>query len=65
MPARPRGRQKLEDGDFNILNVEHLPGEVQKITLVKDGEKKVYRWVAKDLYSPQEQLVDYEEIDLE
>ncbi len=59
------GRKKLQDGDFNTMYVVELPSGLQRITLVKDGERKVYKFVVKDLYSPQEELTDYEEVDLD
>ena len=57
-------RAKLASGDFNTMYVEVLPSGLQKITLVKDGEKKVYKFVAKDLYLPTEEITDEEEVDL-
>lgn len=65
MPAKPSGRQKLEDGEFNVMNVELLPSERQKVTLYKYGEKKVYKMVAKDLYLPTEEVTEEEEVDLD
>ena len=59
------GRKKLQDGDFNIMNVELLPGGPQRVTIYKYGEKKVYKMVAKDLYLPTEEITDEEEVDLD
>lgn len=59
------GRKKLQDGDFNTMYVEGLPLGLQKVTLYKDGEKKVYKFVAKDLYLPTEEITDEEEVDID
>ena len=59
-----KGRQKLADGDFNTLNQEQLPGGIHRITLHKDGEKKVYKFVVKDLYLPTEEVTEEEEVDI-
>ena len=57
-----KAREKLASGDFNTMYVEGLPSGNQKITLVKDGEKKVYKMVAKDLYLPTEEITEEEEV---
>ena len=59
-----KARGKLASGDFNTMYVEGLPSGHQKITLYKDGEKKVYKFVAKDLYLPSEELTEEEEVDI-
>ena len=59
------GRRKLEEGDFNYYGSTGLPDGRQKVTLYKDGEKKVYKFVVKDLYLPTEELTDEEEVDLD
>ena len=59
------GRKKLQDGDFNTMYVVVLPSRLQRITLVKDGEGKVYKFVAKDLYLPSEEITEEEEVDLD
>ena len=60
-----KARDKLASGDFNTMYVEALPSGFQKVTLVKDGEKKVYKMVVKDLYLPSEELTDEEEVDID
>ena len=59
------GRKKLQDGDFNTMYVVVLPSGLQRITLVKDGEGKVYKFVVKDLYLPSEEITEEEEVDLD
>ena len=65
MPSKPPGRQKLEDGEFNVLNAELLPSGLQRVTLHKYGERKVYKFVVKDLYLPTEEVTDEEEVDID
>ena len=60
-----KARDKLASGDFNTMYVGALPSGNQKVTLVKDGEKKVYKFVAKDLYLPTEEVTEEEEVDLD
>ena len=60
-----KARDKLAAGDFNTMYVLELPSGNQKITLVKDGEKKVYKFVVKDLYLPTEEVTDEEEVDID
>ena len=57
-----KGRDKLASGDFNTMYVLALPSGNQKITIVKDGEKKVYKMVVKDLYLPTEEITEEEEV---
>ena len=59
-----KGRDKLAAGDFNTMSVEGLPSGLQRVTLYKDGEKKVYKFVVKDLYLPTEELTEEEEIEI-
>lgn len=58
------GLQRLYSGDFNAMNVEVLPDGSQKITLSKDGDSKIYRFRVKNLYTEDEVVLEYEEVEV-
>jgi len=57
-----KGLLKLYRGDFNSMEAETLPDGSQVITLVKDGENKVYRFRVKNLYQEDEEVLEDEVI---
>jgi len=59
------GLQKLYSGDFNTGGVEILADGSQLITLSSDGDNKVYRFRVKNLYQPDEQVLEHEVISIE
>jgi len=57
------GLRKLYLGDFNNYNMDILDDGSVVITLAKDGENKLYRFRVKDLYGPNEEVLEHEVID--
>ena len=57
------GLTKLYAGDFNDMIQAWQPDGSVIITLSKRGEDKLYRFKVKDLYGPDEEVVESEEID--
>lgn len=54
------GLEKLKTGDFNYMGQEEQPDGSILITLSKRGEGKVYRFRVKDLYGPNEEVLEEE-----
>jgi len=57
------GLRKLYLGDFNNYNMDILDDGSVIITLAKDGENKLYRFRVKDLYGPNEKVLEHEIIE--
>lgn len=58
------GLHKLYAGDFNTLNQEWQDDGSVIITLTKRSENKIYRFRVKDLYGENEEVLEYEGIEV-
>jgi len=58
------GLRKLYAGDFNDMSQERQPDGTVIITLSKRGEHKTYRFRVKDLYGPNEEVLEHEVIEV-
>lgn len=58
------GLKKLKGGDFNNMSQKPLPDGSVVITLSKRGEGKVYRFKVRDLYGPDEEVLEHEVIEV-
>lgn len=56
------GLQKLYTGDFNSMSTELQPDGSRVIRLSKRGEDKVYSFRVRDLYGPDEEVLEDEVI---
>ena len=56
------GHTKLYSGDFNTMAQQCQPDGSVIITLSKRGEKVTYRFRVRDLYGPQEELLEHQVI---
>ena len=56
------GLKKLYSGDFNDMTQQKQPDGSVVITLSKRGEKVAYRFRVKDLYGPNEEVLEHEVI---
>lgn len=54
------GIEKLKTGDFNNMSQEGQGDGSVIITLSKRGEGKVYKFKVKDLYGPNEEVLEEE-----
>ena len=52
------GITKLKTGDFNNMSQEEQPDGSILITLSKRGEGKVYKFKVRDLYGPNEEIIE-------
>ena len=52
------GLEKLKTGDFNSMVQEHLPDGSVIITLSSRKYPEVHRFRVRDLYGPNEEVVD-------
>ena len=57
------GLKKLYRGDFNNMSQERQPDGSIIVTLSKRGEGKTYRFRVKDLYGPNEEVLEHEVIE--
>ena len=57
------GLKKLKIGDFNDMSQDAQPDSSVIITLSKRGEGKVYKFRVKDLYGPNEEVLEEEVIE--
>ena len=57
------GLDRLYRGDFNTYVAEEQPDGSVIITLSKRGEGKSYRFRVRDLYGPDEELLEHEVIE--
>jgi len=57
------GIEKLKSGDFNSMSQEEQSDGSVIIMLVKRGEGKFYKFHVKDLYGPNEEILEEEVID--
>lgn len=53
-----KGLAKFKAGDFNVLNVKEQPDGSVIIILSKRSEDKVYRFRVRNLYQPDEEVLD-------
>ena len=53
------GLLKLYSGDFNDMAQEKQPDGSVVITLSKRGEKVAYRFRVRDLYGPDEEVLEH------
>jgi hypothetical protein len=60
-----KGVDRLKSGDFNTMNVECQPDGSRRITLSKDGEKKVYRFRVENLYQADEKVLEHKVISID
>ena len=58
------GIEKLKSGDFNSISQEENSDGSLSITLSKRGEGKTYKFKVKDLYGPDEEVLEEEEIEV-
>lgn len=58
------GLKKLKAGDFNSMNQAPQPDGSVIITLSKRGENKIYRFKVRDLYGPDEKVLEHEIIEV-
>ena len=58
------GLEKLKAGVFNTMNQAWQADGSVIITLVKDGEGKVYKLHVRDLYQPTEEVLSEEVIEV-
>ena len=56
------GLRKLKAGDFNSMSQEQQPDGSVIVTLSKRGEKVAYRFKVKDLYGPNEEVLEHQVI---
>ena len=63
MSKMEKGLEKLYTGDFNDMFQETLPDGSVIVILSKRGEKDSYRFRVKDLYGPNEQVLEHEVIE--
>jgi hypothetical protein len=57
------GIRKLYAGDFNTMSQKQQPDGSVIVTLRKDGEDKAYRFRVRDLYGPDETVLEHEVIE--
>lgn len=57
------GLNKLYQGDFNHMVQEPQSDDSVTIVLFKRGEDKIYRFRVKDLYGPNEEVLEHEFIE--
>jgi len=57
------GLRRLYSGDFNHMSQERQPDGSVIITLSKRGEGRFYRFRVRDLYGPDEEILEEEVID--
>jgi hypothetical protein len=57
------GLRKLYLGDFHKLNMGILDDGSVIVILVKDDEDRVYRFRVRDLYGPNEEVLEHEVIE--
>jgi len=60
MKGKREGIKKLYAGDFNYMAEETLPDGSMLITLVKEGDKHIYKMKVKDLYGKNEEVLEEE-----
>jgi len=56
------GLKKLYAGDFNSMHQQRQPDGSIVIILSTSGEKKSYKFRVKDLYGPDEEVLEHEVI---
>lgn len=54
------GLRKLHSGDFNAMSQAWQPDGSVIITLSKRGERNIYRFKVRDLYGPNEEVIEHE-----
>ena len=58
------GLKKLKTGDFNDMDQESQPDGSVIVTLSKRGEHKTYRFKVRDLYGPNEEVLEHKVIEV-
>jgi hypothetical protein len=54
------GLRKLYTGNFNTMEQEQLPDGSVKITLSSTSYPQVYRFIVRDLYGENEEVIDHQ-----
>lgn len=59
-----KGREKLHTGDYNNVSYVQNPDGTTTVTVSKTGEKKAYRFTARNLGHSDEEVLEHEVIKL-